>query len=65
MKHKLKWFTDRIGKRIYRDKTTCNCETCTRGWKEGVIIRDEDHAIYLELEQHELDIDYRDNPKKK
>lgn len=64
MKHSLKFFTNRIGKRIYRDKTTCNCGTCTRVWKEGIVVGDRDHARYLELVQRELDIDYRDKPLK-
>ena len=60
-KHTLKFFTNRIGKRIYRDKDTCGCETCTRNWKEGLIVADEQHARYLHLCEHEiLDSPYRD-----
>jgi len=41
------WFLDRIGKRVFREETSCQCETCKRVSKEGVVINDEMHAIYL------------------
>lgn len=57
-----KWFKDRIGKRIYRRKTTCNCVCCQNIVKEGLIIRDEDHAEYLIDISTELGIEYSDKP---
>lgn len=42
-----KWFNDRIGKRVYRNLTSCGCLTCQRVYKEGLIIADETHASYL------------------
>ena len=62
MKHQLRWFINRINKRIYRGPTSCQCATCTETGKEGVIIHDKYHAEYLHLVQYELDIDYSDKP---
>lgn len=42
-----KWFTDRIGKRVYRNKTCCECEICKYNYENGLIINDDTHAIYL------------------
>lgn len=42
-----KWFTDRIGKRVYRNKTSCECEICKYNYENGLIINDDTHAIYL------------------
>ena len=41
------WFIDRIGKRVFREETSCGCESCKRIGNEGLIINDEMHAIYL------------------
>ncbi len=60
MKHTLKWFKNRIGKTIYRDSGSCKCCTCRSVVNSGLIVRDEEHAEYLEMVQHELEIDYRD-----
>jgi len=46
-KQRQKWFIDRIGKIVYRNKTSCRCETCDKVYKNGLIISDENHAIYL------------------
>jgi hypothetical protein len=43
----LEWFTERIGKRIYRDDSGCPCGTCHQIIKEGFIVNDEDHAQYI------------------
>lgn len=43
----LKWFTDRIGKVVYRNKTTCDCDICNDGYNKGLLIRDEFHAEYV------------------
>ncbi len=42
-----KWFTDRIGKRIYRDDQGCKCETCADVLKNGLIILGQEHAEHL------------------
>lgn len=62
------WFIDRIGKRVFREDVFCQCETCKRISKEGLIINDEMHAIYLHdvecisnAEGHKLK--YRDERK--
>ena len=54
------WFEDRIGKRIYRDATSCQCHDCQKIAKEGLIVRDEQHAQYLEAISNDEMIDYRD-----
>jgi hypothetical protein len=57
--HDRQWFIDRIGKRIYREKNICDCEVCTKVYKEGLIITDEQHANYL-YDCQELDLIYYD-----
>ena len=42
-----KWFTDRIGMRVYRNRTTCRCKTCENIWHNGIIIENTMHAKYL------------------
>ena len=46
-KKRKQWFLDRIGKRVFRGETSCQCEICKRVSNEGLIITDELHAIYL------------------
>lgn len=52
------WFLDRVGKRVFRDKSFCDCEVCKRVEDEGLIIHDESHALYL------LDIESLSNDPK-
>jgi len=54
MTHTLKYFKNRIGKRIYRDDSGCPCHDCKRIVEEGLIIADEDHAEYLYDMQNEF-----------
>jgi hypothetical protein len=42
-----KWFLDRVGKKIYRDKIFCDCSVCKRVENEGVFVLDKNHALYL------------------
>lgn len=61
----LQWFLDRIGKTVYRDKSTCTCESCQKVLKEGLIIRDEQHARYLHMIDNDFEaegriLNYRD-----
>jgi len=60
MKHNLYWFTNRIGKRIFRDTNFCSCADCKEVFEKGLIVRDEDHARYLEMVQCDLDFNYAD-----
>ena len=48
------WFIERIGKRIFRDKLSCDCEACREVEEHGLVIHDRIHAIYL----HDIDCDY-------
>jgi hypothetical protein len=61
-KNSKEWFTERIGKRVYRTETTCKCEVCTRIGEVGLVIADELHAQYLFDCQNELDLYYFDSP---
>jgi hypothetical protein len=45
--HDMQWFIDRIGKKIYRSTTFCECPTCSHVFNHGVFILDKNHAIYL------------------
>jgi hypothetical protein len=57
---RLNWFKSRVGKRIFRDKTSCDCDTCKNVAKKGLIINDEMHAAYLNDCSFNMDIEYRD-----
>jgi len=48
------WFIDRIGKRIYRDMSTCQCSGCMDSVESGFIIDDKEHANEL----YNIQIDY-------
>ena len=66
MSNDKQWFIDRIGKRVYRDKYTCECKICMDVFENGLIIKNEMHATYLYDVQHELQYIYTDeNPRKK
>jgi hypothetical protein len=65
MVKKLKWFTDRIGKRVYRDPWFCKCKNCVDLEKQWIIIENEMHASYLfDVEQlygcELIELNYRD-----
>lgn len=50
----LTWFKNRIGKRIFRDKSTCKCDTCFKIEANGLVVFDFFHARYLA----DTDVDY-------
>ena len=61
----LKWFTSRVGKRIFRDADDCTCSTCKEIVKKGLVIRDKDHARYMYDIQNDFgaegsELNYRD-----
>lgn len=61
---KLKWFIDRIGKRVYRDHIDC-CSHCEKVYAEGLLIHDSQHAEYLHDTEAEyaiqgISLNYRD-----
>ena len=41
------WFSDRIGKIIYRNKTSCNCVVCEKVYREGLLIEDLQHSGFV------------------
>lgn len=58
-------FLDRVWKRIFRDKTSCNCRDCEDIVNNGMIISDIQHARRLYTYQCDLysewtNINYRD-----
>lgn len=62
---KKKWFIERIGKKIYRNKDNCKCKTCAIIVEFGLTISDKEHADYLYTLQNDffaegLDLNYRD-----
>lgn len=60
MKHKLKWFQNRVSKRVFRDAVDCPCIHCTDAGENGLVIADDQHARELYEVQFEIDINYRD-----
>jgi hypothetical protein len=42
-----KWLIERIGKVVYRPKTSCTCEVCQNVYEHGLVIADRNHALYL------------------
>ncbi len=53
-RHTLKWFKDRIGKKVYRNDTKMHT----------VRVASVTHAKYLEMVQNDLDLYYSDKPMK-
>lgn len=47
MSDREKWFIDRIGKVVFRNKTTCKCKVCDSVYENGLTIEDNLHASYL------------------
>lgn len=65
--HTKQWFRNRIGKRIFRDATSCRCQSCKDVVENGLIIFDGSehgnkymHADYVFDCQNEMLIFYRD-----
>jgi hypothetical protein len=61
--HELTWFQERVGKKVFRNETSCKCINCTFNYKNGVVINDDIHANYLFDMQNELRLNYFDEPK--
>lgn len=41
------WFLERVGKVVYRNRTTCKCALCDIVYREGLTIEDKFHAGYV------------------
>lgn len=54
----LKWFENRVGKKIYRKAVDCQCSACKDGTENGILVHDKDHAEYLYNVQLDLEIEY-------
>lgn len=57
---KLQWFIERIGNRVWRKTNSCKCNDCARVVKNGLIISNKNHAIYLTDVSSEMGIKYYD-----
>lgn len=42
-----KWFNNRVGKMVWRNKTSCQCSICQNAYEEGLLIMDAAHASML------------------
>ena len=58
--HTLKWFLNRIGKRVFRLTDTKCCPTCQDVLVNGLVIPDKQIAEYIFLCQNELELEYSD-----
>jgi len=54
MFHTKKWFYSHIGKRVFRDATSCDCESCKEIIEKWFIIYDETHAEWLFTSQNDF-----------
>jgi hypothetical protein len=52
-----KWFIERVGKVVYRNKTSCPCDICNNVANNGLIIADHNHALYLSEIEAEYNIE--------
>lgn len=57
-KHNQEWFISRVGKRVFRTESSCQCDVCKEVGKFGLVIADEFHAKYLYDCQNELNLYY-------
>ncbi len=42
-----KWFIERVGKMIYRNKLNCKCKSCSDVERNWLVIMDKQHADVL------------------
>ena len=59
-RHTLKWFLNRVGKRVFRLTYFKCCPTCQDVFDNGMVIFDEQSADYLFLCQNEQGLEYSD-----
>lgn len=41
------WFSSRVNKRVFRSKTSCDCLMCSNVYKNGLVLSDKNHALYV------------------
>lgn len=51
-----KWFIERVGKVIWRNKTNCPCSVCEDVYNNGLYLMDEGHASYVFCTESEYDV---------
>ncbi len=60
-----KWFSQRVGKTLYRTQNGCKCNICVNTYQNGLLIEDELHASYLVEIEHELKCTYYDSAEER
>uniref|UniRef100_A0A6M3MER1 Uncharacterized protein n=1 Tax=viral metagenome TaxID=1070528 RepID=A0A6M3MER1_9ZZZZ len=60
-----KWFINRIGKKVWRTMNTCDCLTCRKAYRDGLIIFDKMHVDYLHLCSETQGIRYFDTKEER
>ena len=45
--HNKQRFIDRIWQRIFRDADDCTCAECADTVENGIVVTDEEHALYM------------------
>jgi len=60
MTDREQWFKDRIGKRVFRTKTICDCEVCKESDETGFMILNEDDAEFCFLCEQDSQIRHFD-----
>lgn len=45
--NRLKWFKAHVGRRVYRTNNGCACKPCATVYEEGLIVRNQTHALHL------------------
>ena len=58
--HQQRWFTNRVGKRIYRLTPANCCKECDEIERDGLVVHNKDHAYWLYVHQNELRYKYAD-----
>lgn len=59
------WFSDRVGKTLFRIKGSCKCDVCAESYENGVFVLDKDHASYLHDCENELGLIYFDTKEER
>ena len=65
MADRRKWFVDKIGKRVWRTKSSCKCEHCKKVYEKGLKIHDDLHADYLYCIENEIGLKYFSSEKER
>ena len=56
---RLDFFTQMVGRRVYRTENGCECRVCASVYADGIVVKDLRHAGYL----HEIEGVYQSGGK--